>query len=279
MKASSSIRCRGFTLIELLVVIAIIALIAGLAAPAFKTKSMGLDAGHRQLSDDLNRARLLAISTRSTVYMLFVPLIDRTLPISTGLTQKQKEILAKRQLRGYAIYSQRSVGSQPGQSEPKYLSEWKELPEGVCIATNKFSKTDAGFSGFLPMDYLTRTSLVTIPVVNGTGYDHIPYIAFDYTGALTLSPDGNFRTQNPLLDWRKDLAKRATIPLVSAAVLPVVLNAPGTPRPLGWEAAFVSYKSPNDLGGNYNALTNYIKRVVVDPLTGRSRVEGGQIQI
>ena len=82
-----------------------------------------------------------------------------------------------------------------------------------------------------------------------------------------------------MLDWKKDVAKRATIPLVSAAVLPIALNAPGMPRPLGWEAAFVSYKSPNDLGGNYSALTNYIKRVVVDPLTGRSHVEGGQIQI
>ena len=128
MKAPASSH-RAFSLIEMLVVIGLIALIAGLAAPAFKTKSMGMDMGHRQLNDDLNRARQLAISTRSTVYVVFVPLIDddHAFKQAPPLPPAQRNIVSKHQLNGYAIFSRRSVGSQPGSEDPQYLSQWKEL--------------------------------------------------------------------------------------------------------------------------------------------------------
>lgn len=272
----------GFTLIELLVVIGLIALIAGLAAPALKTKSVSMDIACRQLADDLNRARQLAISTRSTVYVLFVPLLDSTAPLTNNLPAAQKDILANRQARGYAIFSRRSVGSQPGREEPRYLSEWKELPEGVFISTNKFQSPadDAQFFGFLPMDYLSAKDnpLVKVPSEDGSTYKQLPYIAFDATGALTLSESGYLRVEKNLPKTSAELAARAVIPLVAGSVAPARKDDGFGKRVLDWAPPSILVKAPFDPNANFRSITNYIKRVVVDALSGRSRVEGGEIQ-
>ncbi|HAM72989.1 MAG TPA: hypothetical protein DCM86_15225 [Verrucomicrobiales bacterium] len=265
----------GFTLIELLVVIGLIALIAGLAAPAFKTKSIALDAAHRQLADDLNRARQLAITGRSTVYVVFMPMVDPTVTV-TNLTKPLKDVLAIRQARGYALFSRNSVGAQPGVEEFRYLSEWKELPEGVFISTNKFVTTDdPRFSGFLPMDFIGD---IPIPTLDGSTYKRLPYLAFDYTGALTLSENGDVRTNRDKDSWQRNVALRAVIPLVAGSVSPVrYYDAPTKSFTVDWKAGNILVKPPFDANGNYYSITNYIKRVVVDPLTGRARVEGGEI--
>lgn len=275
-------RSKGFSLIELLVVIGLIALIAGLAAPALKTKSVSMDIAFRQLADDMNRARQLAISTRSTVYVLFVPLLDTASPLTNNLPAAQKDIFASRQARGYAIFSRRSVGSQPGQEEPRYLSEWKELPDGVFISTNKFQSpaNDAQFFGFLPMDYLSakENPTVRVPFEDGSTYKQIPYIAFDSTGALTLSESGYVRAEQKVENWRQTLAARAVIPLVAGSVVPTRKDDGFGKRVLDWAPPSILVKAPFDPNGNFRSITNYIKRVVVDPLSGRSRVEGGEIQ-
>ena len=65
----------AFTLIELLVVIGIIGVLAGLVGPtlvSFKQGDATL-AATRMMLDGVARARLLAISQHTTVYMVFVP--------------------------------------------------------------------------------------------------------------------------------------------------------------------------------------------------------------
>src|SRR4051812_45868760 len=66
---------RAFTLIELLVVISIIGILAAILAPAVSHLLKGDNtlAATRQMLDDCARARQMAISQRTTVYMVFVP--------------------------------------------------------------------------------------------------------------------------------------------------------------------------------------------------------------
>src|ERR1017187_10723903 len=71
----STFACSAFTLIELLVVIAILGIMAGLTVPVLKNfaRSDATLGASRQLLDGVARARQLAISQRTTVYMVFVP--------------------------------------------------------------------------------------------------------------------------------------------------------------------------------------------------------------
>jgi hypothetical protein len=43
------------------------------------------------------------------------------------------------QYTAYALLTKRMVGDQPGQENSRYISEWKRLPQGILIATNKFN--------------------------------------------------------------------------------------------------------------------------------------------
>ena len=148
---------EAFTLLELLVVISIMGLIAALAVPALKNLGKSnLQAGAaRQMLDDVGRARQLAVSGHTTVYMIFVPTNfwcgtggNSLVPAPSngnqwwrGLTTAQQLVasnLCDRQLSGYTFVSLRSVGDQPGQGRAHYLDVWKSLPDGTFIAQQKF---------------------------------------------------------------------------------------------------------------------------------------------
>ena len=89
----------------------------------------------RQLLDDIGRARALAISQRTTIFMVFVPAnFWGGLPASAALTN-----LVEKQLTGYNFISLGKVGDQPGQHYWHYLSDWQALPSGTFIPAAKLT--------------------------------------------------------------------------------------------------------------------------------------------
>ncbi len=134
----------AFTLLELLTVIAIIGIIAALAAPTLShfRKGDAMLSATREMLDGVARARQLAISGRTTVYMVFVPPgFWRTSATNTwGSKEWNVAInLAGKQFVGYNFISLHSVGDQPGQRNPRYLSSWQTLPETSFIPPWKFT--------------------------------------------------------------------------------------------------------------------------------------------
>ena len=173
----------AFTLIALLVVISILGILAALTMPALKNfaKSDATISASRQLLDDVGRARQLAISQRTTVYMVFVPTNfwapnwwdtkgQNPAPAWSSLTPAQQTAatnLCDKQLTGYTFVSLRSVGDQPGQGVPRYLAPWQELPEGAFIAAQKFFTTntivDAASSASYPIPVFSYSNLFPFP--------------------------------------------------------------------------------------------------------------------
>jgi prepilin-type N-terminal cleavage/methylation domain-containing protein len=265
----------AFTLIELLVVISIIALLAGLAVPVIHNLKPNVVAGAtRQFLDDIHRARQLAISQRTTVYMVFVPTNFWNLPgmpPASDLVSKTNALrLLDKQLVAYNFVSLHSVGDQPGKTTTRYLSSWKTLPEGVYISPEKF----------LPRSVNPTLTIFTNDVVNGpkkvaykiygfntvtnipfpaedtprqpsakNPYISLPYIAFNYLGQLTSG-------QNEL------------IPLAQGAVL--FRRDPTTGD--GMQVVPAVRESPI---GN---VTNAYNVVSIDWLTGRAHLERQQVQ-
>ena len=268
---------KAFTLLELLMVIAIMGILAGMALPTIRgMKPSPKVAATRQLLDAVGRARQLAISQRTTVYMVFLPTnfwkdpayasaynswtnSDKT--AATGLLDKQ--------LLGYAYVSLRSVGDQPGMSHPRYLSSWRTLPQGAYIPLEKFTPYNPAnpvpvlkiltngtlaytVFGFNYTNVVPFPSENTPPASTSRPYVALPYIAFDGMGQLTSGLNG----QPELIPLAEGSVSFARDPnsKVAMAQSPTV-----TERPSG------------------NTVENY-SLIYVDRLTGRAHVERRKVQ-
>jgi hypothetical protein len=233
----------------------------------------------RQLLDDVARARQLAISQRTDVYMIFVPTNFWTDPAwntnAWPLRARQTaEDLYGKQLVGYAFVSLRSVGDQPGSNIPHYLSNWKTLPEGAFIpwakwapnnqVMNLYTNNPANGASMLALQVagFNKTASIPFPTADtpATGpakrpYITLPYIAFDYLGRLT-DDKHNIQPQNALIPLAKGSAGFAhdQVSKIPIQALPTLTESPP---------------------GN---STNSFVVVNIDWLTGRARVEHVEVQ-
>lgn len=274
----------AFTLLELLVVISILGILAALSVPAIKNlgKSNSQVGAAQELMADVGQARRLAISHHTTVYMVFLPenyWMPGTYPNWAGgtLDYDQRAAITNlldKQFRGYAYVSLRSVGDQPGRGVPQYIGEWRSLPEGAFIATNKFNYAfyyPDNANNFYPIYnypanatykiYSFHTNSFPFPTetnyVNTTIYSgyELPYIAFNYLGQLTV--DG------------VNIAPRDEyIPLAQGSVV----YAKDRNNALQLGAPDVLEKPP---GNSTNSMFNIVH---IDRLTGRAELLEEQVQ-
>ena len=262
---------RAFTLLELLMVIAIMGILASLALPTIRgMKPNAKVAATRVLLDAVGRARQLAISQRTTVYMVFLSTNFWTDPSYayaswTPSDQTEADGLLDKQLLSYAFVCLRSVGDQPGVHHPRYLSSWRTLPQGAYIPLEKFTPATTlpvlrvftngvpaypiyGFNYTTAVPFPTET---TPPASPARPYVALPYIAFDGMGQLVSGMSGQ-----PEL-----------IPVAEGSVtFARAVNMPALPV-----SPLVSERPPG------NTLENY-SLVCIDRLTGRAHVERRKVQ-
>ena len=258
----------AFTLIELLVVIAIIGILAGIAAPLLNTFRPNPSAVvTRSLLDAVSRARQLAISQHTTVYLVFVPTNfwnDPAFKSLNAVESNKATNLWDKQLTGYNFISLRSVGDQPGRPRARYLDSWKTLPDGAFIPVQKFGPRNTWLNiysndtalafqayGFNVTNNIPFPAEDTPPYTKAQPYTQVPYIGFNYLGQLVTG-------QNEM------------IPVTRGNV--IYTRDPATKIPLAQKVPSVIEQPPG------NGSTNSYNIVAIDWLTGRARVERQKVQ-
>jgi len=256
----------------MLVVLSIMAIIAALAVPALKNfgHADAMTAADQQMLNDVARARQLAISQRSTVYMVFVPANFWNNMSTVQQAQSATTNLCDKQLTGYTFAAYGQVGDQPGQHLWHYLAPWQTLPDGTFIATNKFNESPLNWS-LNPPFYTVVDPLNNSRFFHITGFDWtnnipfptetnavgpaLPYVAFNYLGQLT--DDGQNVAPN-----------HEYIPLARGSVLPAVDPATKT----------FQLRPPQVYEVPPGNSTNAYNLIDIDPLTGRATLWEPKVQ-
>lgn len=268
----------AFTLVEMLTVIAIITVMALVAIPALKGfgSSNAIAAATRQMLDDIGYARQKAINDRTKVYMVFLPPqfwagvnAPRAASLNADSSANLDDLITG-QYTSYALFSFRGIGDQPGHSRPRYLTAWRELPDGMMIETNKFTLDSLEFvadvndparlrtwavRGFPTNEFPFPPTELTNTAAGAPIKFHLPYIGFDAQGKLLPRP-GQTSPEDEF------------IPLVKGSIFP--------PRDANGKALRAA---PDVVQGPYRELTrtNYLL-IHVDWLTGRARIEKQELQ-
>jgi len=276
----------AFTLLELLVVVAVIGLLAGITAPAIRGMVQGktLSSGHRQLTDDLNRARQEALRLRTTVYVVFAPtnVWQSRLSLDTQIESMISSQLAPQRFReqalrsftnialgvfhSYALLVEREIGAQPGRNHTRYLGPgWQTLPEGVILSPKLFFPT--------PLAPTDRRDLAIhelpqrpfrFPLAEFPG-DTLPPIAMRF---VAFGPDGRLAIEEMNRYWTLNGRPELQLPPMSEFALGVgqgsVFISRGADGRIDPSVVPDAIETPRD-----NATNN---RVIVSSLTGRSRI-------
>lgn len=249
----------GFTLMELLMVVAIIGAIVAVGLPAARNYNRGnlTASATRQLMDDLAQARYRAISSRSEVYVVFVSPAVTALDPSLLTSADDRALLTNLylgQFTGYALYSPRTVGDQPGRGTARYLTPWRMLPKGAFVPAMKyFAGSETVINNLAsptPVRAFTQLDRFKVPFPTaGSGvYMKLPFVGFDYQGRLITGREEII----PIGEGAVDVARA---PNGQYLLQPAVI----VERPAGrW--------------------TNQPTVVRVDWLTGRGRVEKVEIR-
>jgi prepilin-type N-terminal cleavage/methylation domain-containing protein len=268
---------HAFTLIELLAVIAIIAIIASLAGPIFRLGAGDkLSAGGRQMMDDLAFARSKAMATRSTVYVVFLPnsigSINTTMGPYAGNYLDRVAItnLSGMTFSGYALYSERSVGDQPGTYSPRYLTKWKELPAGVSIHEEQFYQVySSPRTNFISGEYVKQFPYRPFPFPNADSISYsLPYLAFNPMGQLVGGENFRVQVTEAFLGRQRDVANQNQLILGASTFRG---DAPNQVL-LEWETRGLAE------GINYTNYTIYAHEIEINWLTGRGKFLQPQIQ-
>jgi prepilin-type N-terminal cleavage/methylation domain-containing protein len=292
---------RAFTLIELLVVMTILGILAALTVPALKEMGKAnVQAGAtRQMLDAVARARQLAISRHTTVYMVFVPtnffnLSYRTSPTATiqsplypnGIntitlaTDRQAAFTAVTnliplQLTGYNYLSLGKVGDQPGQHQWSYISEWDSLPDGTYIPPQKFQSQN--YNAMLMPQWQSDYSSLVDNWISGQAQIYgfaghwvpfpteesplvyMPCLIFDYQGRLVSEQD------------TAGSYHHAYIPLAQGSV-GYGMNPDKQPQPTPVSAGDIIENPP----GNSTNISYTV--IDINPLTGRAALQQFKMQ-
>jgi len=191
----------AFTILEMLIVVTIIGFLAAVALPHLSgmSKANSMTAAAQQMSAAVSLAKQMAVSRRSTVYLVFVSPNAFAGPAPTNNLTAYSNLWSH-QYTAYALVSPRSVGDQPGRPNPQYLTDWKALPDGVFIPPYVFygpAQMITSVNTLAPPNNQLHTFSVVpfnqvavpFPAANCQAITNMPCIGFSPQGQLTTNND------------------------------------------------------------------------------------------